>query len=152
MAETIWKPHVTVAAHCERDDRFLLVRESIDGREVYNQPAGHLDPHESLVDAVIRETLEETRYAFTPTALVGIYRYTLPETADRTFLRFLFRGEIAGPLAGELDQGIIAAEWLTHAELLACRQQHRTPMVLQCIEDARAGRSFPLDLFSPEFT
>ena len=151
MTERIWKPHVTVAAHCERDDRFLLVRESIDGGEVYNQPAGHLDPGESLVEAVIRETLEETRYAFEPTALVGVYRYTLPERPDTTFLRFLFRGEISGPLAGALDQGIIAAEWLTHAELLACRQQHRTPMVLQCIEDARAGRAYPLDLFSPEF-
>ena len=151
MAETIWKPHVTVAAHCERDGRYLLVRESIDGREVYNQPAGHLDPGESLTEAVIRETREETRYEFAPTALVGVYRYTLPQRRDTTFLRFLFRGEIWGPLAGELDEGIIAAEWLTHAELVACRPQHRTPMVLRCIEDARAGRAFPLDLFSPEF-
>ena len=151
VTDPIWKPHVTVAAHCERDGRYLLVRESIDGREVYNQPAGHLDPDESLVEAAIRETLEETRYTFVPSALVGVYRYPLPGGADTSFLRFLFRGEVTGPLAGELDRGIIAAEWLTFTEVLACRDRHRTPMVLQCIEDARAGRAFPLEMVSPEF-
>lgn len=152
MTEAAWKPHVTVAAHCERDGRYLLVRESIDGREVYNQPAGHLDPGESLVEAVIRETLEETLFRFEPTAMVGIYRYPLPGDCDAAFVRFLFRGEVSGPVAGELDPDIVAAEWLTYAEVLACRDRHRTSMVMQCIEDARAGRSFPLAIFSPEFS
>lgn len=149
--EVTWKPQVTVAAHCERDGRYLLVRELIDGREVYNQPAGHLDPGESLIEAAIRETLEETRYHFSPTAVVGIYRYPLPQSGDTTFLRFLFRGEVSGPDGGALDQDIIAAEWLTYDAVLACRDWHRTPMVLQCIEDARAGRAFPLETFSREF-
>ena len=72
MAESVWKPHTTVAAICSRDQRFLLVREKVDGDIVYNQPAGHLDPGESLLDAVVRETLEETRYRFTPTGLQGV--------------------------------------------------------------------------------
>ena len=151
MVEPIWKPHVTVAALCERDQRYLLVREAIDGREVYNQPAGHLDPGESLLEAVVRETLEETRYRFTPTALQGIYRYCPAGRDAVTFLRFLFRGEATGPLAGDLDEGIIAAEWLSYDELVASRDQHRTPMVLQCVDDARRGPGYPLELLSTEF-
>ena len=136
MTEAIWKPHVTVAALCEREQRYLLVRESIDGHEVYNQPAGHLDPGESLLEAVMRETLEETRYSFTPTALQGVYRYCPPGRETLTFLRFLFRGEVTGPQAGDLDEGIIAAEWLSYDEIVASRALHRTPMVLQCIATA----------------
>ena len=78
-AAEIWKPHATVAAICQKEGRFLLVKESILGQEVFNQPAGHLDPGESLEQAVIRETLEETSYEFTPTGLCGIYRY-LPDS------------------------------------------------------------------------
>ena len=114
MAEAIWKPHATVASLCERDGRYLLVKESIDDREVYNQPAGHLEPGESLIDAVIRETLEETRYPFTPTGLQGVYRYCSDTEKGRTYLRFLFRGEVGDRLEGALDQGIIAAEWLSY--------------------------------------
>ena len=149
MDSEIWKPHTTVAAICERDGKFLLVKEEIDGKIVYNQPAGHLDPGESLLEAVARETLEETRYLFTPTALLGVYRYPMPE---RTFIRFLFRGETGKRVQGDLDQGIIAAEWLDYDEILACRNQHRTPMVLQCIDDARNKPGFPLEVLSPEFS
>ena len=148
MDEEIWKPHTTVAAMCERDGKFLLVKEEIAGKIVYNQPAGHLDPGESLIDAVIRETLEETRYLFEPTALLGVYRYPMSEL---TFIRFLFRGNTGEQLDGDLDQGIIAAEWLDYDEILACRNQHRTPMVLQCIDDALKKPGFPLDVLSPEF-
>ncbi|MGD8841742.1 MAG: NUDIX domain-containing protein, partial [Gammaproteobacteria bacterium] len=103
MAESVWKPRATVAALCERDGKYLLVREEVDGKLVYNQPAGHLDPNETLVQAVIRETLEETRYLFRPTALQGIYRYQPhPENPD-TYLRFLFRGEVTEKTAGPLD-------------------------------------------------
>jgi 8-oxo-dGTP pyrophosphatase MutT (NUDIX family) len=150
MPET-WKPHATVAAICERDGKYLLVRESIDGRTVYNQPAGHLEPGESLLDAVIRETREETLYPFRPLALQGIYRFQPAPGSAKTYLRFGFRGEVGERLEGELDQGIIAAEWLDYEDLLACRAQHRSPMVLQCIDDYRNGPGYPLDVVSRAF-
>ena len=151
MAEPLWRPHTTVASICEQDGKFLLVRERADGDIVYNQPAGHLEPGESLLDAVIRETLEETRYCFTPVALQGVYRYQ-PGGSARTYLRFGFRGAVGIRLDGDLDEDIIAVEWLTYEELLDCRAQHRSPMVLQCVDDYRNGREYPLDVISPEFT
>lgn len=151
MAETLWKPQATVASICELDGKYLLVREEVDGCIVYNQPAGHLEQGESLIDAVIRETLEETRYPFRPSALQGVYRYQPRGDSDTTFLRFGFRGEVGARLAGELDQGIIAAEWLSYAEVVACRAQHRSPMVLHCIDDYREGPGYPLDVISRAF-
>jgi 8-oxo-dGTP pyrophosphatase MutT (NUDIX family) len=151
MAEAIWKPHATVASICELGSKYLLVREEVDGRVVYNQPAGHLEPGESLIDAVIRETLEETRYPFKPLALQGIYRFQPHDSSDATYLRFAFRGPVGARLAGELDQGIIAAEWLSYDEVVASRAQHRSPMVLQCIDDYRDGPCFPLDVISRAF-
>lgn len=151
MAETIWKPHTTVAAICSRDDLFLLVREKVDGAIVYNQPAGHLDPGESLLDAVVRETLEETRYRFTPTRLQGIYRFRPDEASDRSYIRFLFRGEVGERVDGDLDSDIIAAEWMSYDEVRACRKMHRSPMVMQCIDDYLEAPGFPLDVISREF-
>jgi 8-oxo-dGTP pyrophosphatase MutT (NUDIX family) len=151
MSESLWKPHTTVASICELDDRFLLVREFIDGRVVYNQPAGHLEPGETLLEAVVRETLEETRYRFKPQALQGIYRYQPSRESARTYLRFLFRGVVSERLDGELDEGIIAAEWLSYEQVVACRDQHRSPMVLQCIDDYRRTPGFSLDVISEEF-
>lgn len=151
MANRIWKPHTTVAALCERDGSYLLVKEKVKGDIVYNQPAGHLDPGETLLDAVVRETLEETRYPFTPTALQGVYRYRPEPSKNKTYLRFLFRGTVAQRLAGELDHGIIAAEWLSYDEVVACLEQHRSPMVLQSIDDFRHSPGYPLDLISREF-
>lgn len=151
MDDAIWKPNATVAALCERDGRYLLVRELIEGREVYNQPAGHLDPGETLLEAVVRETLEETRYRFEPTALQGIYRYCPDGAAGKTYLRFLFRGEVWEKLPGPLDEEIVAAEWLDYGQVLACRDRHRSPMVLQGIEDFRARPAYPLDIISREF-
>ena len=148
----VWKPHTTVAPICERDGRYLLVRENADDRIVYNQPAGHLEPGETLLEAVVRETLEETRYPFVPLALQGVYRYSPASAGAMTFVRFLFRGEVGEQLEGELDQGIIAAEWLSYEAVLACRSQHRSPMVMQCIDDFRNGPGFPLDVISQEFS
>jgi ADP-ribose pyrophosphatase YjhB (NUDIX family) len=148
---TTWKPSVTVAAVVERDGRFLLVEESIDGRLVLNQPAGHLDPHESLVDACRREVLEETAHHFEPQALVGVYRWHFAKK-DKTFIRFLFSGRVAGVEPGRpLDKGIVAAPWLTAAQIDARKNEHRSPLVAQCMADYLAGKRYPLDIFSREF-
>jgi len=151
MPEAGWKPNTTVASVCELDGRYLLVKEEVGGSIVYNQPAGHLEAGETLLEAVVRETLEETRYPFRPQALLGVYRYQPQAGSAHTFLRFGFRGEVGERLAGELDRGIIAAEWLSYEEIVACRAQHRSPMVLQCIDDFRDGRAYPLDVISPSF-
>jgi 8-oxo-dGTP pyrophosphatase MutT (NUDIX family) len=147
----IWKPSVTVAAVIERDGRFLLVEERIDGRLVLNQPAGHLDPDESLVEACRREVLEETAHHFEPEALVGVYRWHYAKK-DVTFLRFCFSGRVLGAEAGrELDKGIVAAPWLTLAELEARKGDHRSPLVARCVADYLTGKRYPLELFSTEF-
>jgi 8-oxo-dGTP pyrophosphatase MutT (NUDIX family) len=136
----IWKPSVTVAAVVERDGRFLLVEERIDGRLVLNQPAGHLDPGESLIEACRREVLEETAHHFEPQALIGVYRWHYAKR-DVTFLRFCFCGRVTGMDAGrKLDKGIVAAPWLTAAELEARKGAHRSPLVAKCVADFLAGR------------
>jgi ADP-ribose pyrophosphatase YjhB (NUDIX family) len=144
----IWKPHVTVAAVIERDGKFLLVEEeTVDGIR-FNQPAGHLECRESLLDAVIRETLEETAHHFMPTALVGIYNWR-NEARDITYLRFAFAGEIAGyDAARALDDGIIAARWLAPGEIRQLETRHRSPMILRCIDDWQAGKRYALDLLT----
>jgi 8-oxo-dGTP pyrophosphatase MutT (NUDIX family) len=148
---TVWKPSATVAAVVERDGRFLFVEERIDGRLVLNQPAGHLDPGESLVAACRREVLEETAHHFAPRALVGIYRWRYAPK-DVTFLRFCFCGDLEGFEAGRLlDHGIVAARWLSLEELRAQKAQHRSPLVEQCVRDFLAGRRFSLELLSAEF-
>jgi len=142
----IWKPHVTVAAVVQRDGKFLLVEEETESGLAFNQPAGHLEEGESLVDAVVRETLEETAYHFKPTHLVGIYNWQHP-TKGITYLRFAFGGELRGYEAGrQLDEGIVGARWLTLDEVKATQARHRSPLILRCIEDGLAGKSYPLDL------
>lgn len=141
-----WSPHVTVAAVVERQGRFLLVEELAGGERVYNQPAGHLEPGESLVAAAVRETLEETAAGFTPQALIAVYRWVHPEK-DITFLRFTFAGTCgeADPLR-ELDEGILGTVWLTRDELAARSDRLRSPLVLQSIDDFLSGRRYPLEL------
>ena len=146
MTANIWKPHATVAAVIERDGKFLIVEEESDGRIVYNQPAGHLDPNESLLDAVIRETREETAWRFHPRAITGIYRWYL-EAKDQTFLRVAFCGHCDDhQLEQSLDEGIIRAVWMSRDELLQQSDKLRSPMVLQCIDDYLEGRRYPLEL------
>ncbi|WP_310493174.1 NUDIX hydrolase [Dechloromonas sp.] len=143
----VWKPHVTVAAVVQRDGKFLLVEEETEAGLAFNQPAGHLEEGESLIDAVAREALEETAYHFKPTHLVGVYNWTHPTKEDTTYLRFAFAGELRGYEAGrQLDDGIVAARWLTLAEVRATQEKHRSPLILRCIEDFIAGKSCPLDL------
>ena len=147
----IWKPSVTVAAVIERGGRFLFVEERIEGRLVLNQPAGHLDPGESLVAACRREVLEETAHGFEPRALVGIYRWHYA-AKDVTFLRFCFAGEVSDADPDrKLDKEIVRLHWLTAAELAARRPEHRSPLVAKCVTDFLAGRRYPLDLLSAEF-
>ena len=146
----IWKPNVTVAAVVEQDGRFLFVEEETTEGVRFNQPAGHLEEGESLVTACVREALEETAYAFTPTELVGIYQWPRPKKeneGDITYLRFAFTGKVDGHETGRpLDEGILRAVWMTPEELAACTARHRSPLVMQCVQDYLAGRRYPLDL------
>lgn len=142
----IWKPNVTVAALMERDGKFLLVEEETAEGVRFNQPAGHLDEGESLVAACAREAMEETAYHFAPSELVGIYQWPRPQ-GDITYLRFAFAGKVgAHETARQLDTGILRAVWMTPEEIAACAERHRSPLVLQCVQDYLAGRRFPLEL------
>lgn len=140
----IWKPNVTVAAVVERGGRFLLVEEDTAHGRLFNQPAGHLDPGESLIRAVAREALEETAYTFEPTGLLGVYQYH--SGADNvTYIRFAFTGGIGGHDANRaLDKGIIRAAWLTPQEMRRDAARHRSPLVMRCVEDYLAGQRYPL--------
>ena len=140
-------PSVTVAAVIERDGRFLCVEEVQDGRRVLNQPAGHLDPGETLVEACAREVMEETAHRFEPGALVGIYRWHY-EPADVTFLRFCFSGKVLGVENRPLDKEILELHWLNPKELKDRAAQHRSPLVQQCVDDYLSGRRFPLEVLS----
>ncbi|HTY02104.1 MAG TPA: NUDIX hydrolase [Rhodocyclaceae bacterium] len=144
--DRIWKPNVTVAALIERDGRFLLVEEETADGVRFNQPAGHLDEGESLVDACAREALEETAWHFRPEALVGVYQWPRPQR-DITYLRFAFAGTLGEEEVGRaLDTGILRAVWMTPQEIEATRERHRSPLIRQCVHDYLAGRRFPLDL------
>jgi ADP-ribose pyrophosphatase YjhB (NUDIX family) len=143
------RPSVTVAAVIERHGQFLLVEEEDDGRMLFNQPAGHLELNESLVEACAREVLEESAWHFRPHGLIGIYRWSKPASATSagaTYLRFAFCGELGAHEAGRgLDAGILRAVWLDAGEIRASRERHRSPLVLRCVEDYLAGRRCPLD-------
>ena len=142
----IWKPHATVAAVLEQDGRYLLVEERISGELRLNQPAGHLEEGESLIEAAVRETIEEAGLVFRPTHLVGLYQWRAPETGA-TYLRAAFTGVIERVIEdATLDTGIIGPVWLTLDEVSARANQHRSPLVMACIEDHLAGRRHPLDL------
>ncbi|MDZ4260875.1 MAG: NUDIX hydrolase [Pseudomonadota bacterium] len=145
----VWKPNVTVAAVIEQNGKFLMVEEEQGLSEtVFNQPAGHLDEGESIITATIRETLEETAYHFTPSAIVGIYRWIEPISAT-TFLRVCFTGEVtAHDTHLELDDGIIAAHWLSLGEINQLTPRLRSPLVRRCIDDYLAGRRYPLELLA----
>jgi len=139
-----WHPFVTVAAVIRDGDRYLVVEENPDGAPVLNQPAGHLEAEESLVEAVQREVMEETARHFTPSGLVGVYQWCVPKT-DRSYLRFCFSGDVGARLPGKTtDPDIQATHWLTREQIASGERQPRSPLVLRCIDDAR--RTTPLDL------
>jgi len=146
----LWRPSVTVAAVIEHDGRFLLVEELQEGRRVLNQPAGHLDAGESLGAACMREVLEETAHRISLTGLVGIYRWHY-KPADVTFLRFCFSGQILGVENTPLDKEILGLHWLNIQELKDKTEQHRSPLVQQCVEDYLRGSNFSLDVLSKAY-
>jgi 8-oxo-dGTP pyrophosphatase MutT (NUDIX family) len=143
LVSRIWKPSVTVAAVVERDGRFLLVEEITEAGLRLNQPAGHLEPGESLQEAAVRETLEETAHRFTPTHLLGTY---IGRGANGvTYVRFAFIGTVGAPEPGRaLDHGIVRALWLTRDELQHRAAEQRSVLVMQCVDDYLRGQRYPL--------
>lgn len=141
-----WRPDLTVAAIVQREDgRFLMVEEHIGPAIVFNQPAGHVEEGESIVEAAVRETLEETAWQFVPKHLVGMYLWRNPLNG-RSILRVAFSGEVTThDPKRRLDRGILAAHWLTREALAAQPARLRSPLVLQCIDDHLSGRRFGLD-------
>jgi ADP-ribose pyrophosphatase YjhB (NUDIX family) len=137
-------PEITVAAVTETGGRFLLVEERIERRLVFNQPAGHVEPGETLLQAIIREVREETAWRFTATELLGVYLWRNPGTG-RTTKRFAFTGSVSDlGDPRQLDEGIVGTHWLTRAELKRRESQLRSPLVLRCVDDYLAGQRQPL--------
>ena len=148
MKKQQFKPNSTVAAIIEQNGKFLLVEETTDRGNRFNQPAGHLEDNETLIQAVIRETLEESAYDFVPTALLGVYHWKHPHN-DTTYLRCAFIGNVGVHYeTQELDDGIIRAVWMTLDEIREKAALMRSPQVLTCIEDYLSGKSFPLEVIT----
>ena len=143
-----WEPHITVAAVIEREQKFLLVEEMVEGTAVLNQPAGHWENGETLIEAASRETFEETGWEFFPKALVGIYQWKHPRK-DETFLRFTFCGETSDKqISSKLDEGIIKADWHTADEILALPESKiRSTLVTESLNDYLAGKRLTLEIF-----
>ncbi len=138
-------PEITVAAVTEADGRFLVVEERINRRLVFNQPAGHVERGETLLEAVVREVREETAWRFEPRALIGVYLWRNP-ASGRSTLRFAFTGAVADHDAGQpLDRGIVRTHWLSRSELQQREPQLRSPLVMRCIEDYLGAAHQPLD-------
>ncbi|MFA6014990.1 MAG: NUDIX hydrolase [Gallionellaceae bacterium] len=144
----IWKPNVTVAAVLEQNGKFLLVEEHTSQGLMFNQPAGHLEPDESIVAGVAREVLEESAYDFAAEYLIGIYRWH-STIASTTYLRFAFGGRIlAHHPERPLDEGIVQATWMSLDDIRATQARHRSPLILRCVEDYVAGKRYPLDILT----
>ena len=134
---------ITVAAVAESAGRFLLVEERIERRLVFNQPAGHVEPGETLLEALVREVREETAWRFIPRELLGVYLWRAP--SGRLFKRFAFSGAVTDHDAAQpLDAGIVSTHWLTRAELERRSGELRSPLVLRCIDDYLGGARRPL--------
>jgi len=144
----IWKPNVTVAAVVEQDGQYLLVEEQTSSGLLFNQPAGHLEPGESIIHGAIRETLEETGYTFVPRSVLGIYHWHSP-AEDTTFIRFAFSGSVSDYDPGRpLDTGIVRADWFGIDEIRSMTYCHRSPLVMKCLEDHLTGKGYPLDILT----
>lgn len=146
MKKQQFKPNTTVAAIVEQNGKFLLVEEQTDRGNRYNQPAGHLEDNETLIQAVIRETMEEAAYEFTPEFLLGIYHWKHTHN-DTTYLRFAFIGKVGVhyPMQA-LDDGIVQSVWMSVDEMREKASLMRSPQVLMCVEDFLAGKRYPLQV------
>ncbi|WBU42936.1 MULTISPECIES: NUDIX hydrolase [Marinobacter] len=141
-----WKPHATVAVVVENEQgQFLLVEEVSNGKVVFNQPAGHIEENEAVLDAVRRETLEETGWEVEPQFFLGVYTYKALANGV-TYHRFCYAARATKQVTTELDTGIIQPHWLSIEEIRGLGDKLRSPLVLRCIEDYRNGRQFPLDV------
>ncbi len=139
-----WQPDVTVATVVARDGRFLMVEERVSGLTVYNQPAGHLEPEESLCAAAARETLEETAWQVEINAFIGAYQWKVPETGQH-YLRLAFAATaVHHHPERTLDEGIVAAHWLSAEDIRALSNRHRSPLVWQTLQDFMNGQLHPL--------
>ena len=148
MKKVQWKPNTTVAAIVEQNGKFLLVEEVTERGNRYNQPAGHLEDNETLIQAVIRETMEEAAYEFMPEALLGVYQWKHTHN-ETTYLRFAFIGKVGKhyPMQA-LDDGIVQAVWMNIDEIREKAALMRSPQVLTCIEDYLSGKSYPLEVIT----
>jgi 8-oxo-dGTP pyrophosphatase MutT (NUDIX family) len=145
LASVAWKPDITVAAVSEDEGCFLVVEERINHRLVFNQPAGHVENGETILEALVREVREETAWVFLPAAFLGVYLWRNP-ASGRATLRFAFSGAVADHDASQpLDRGIVRTHWLSRAQLIERTARLRSPLVLRCIDDYLSGRRLPLD-------
>ena len=148
MSKHIWKPNVTVAAIVEINGKFLLVEEETERGNRFNQPAGHLEDNETLLQAVIRETKEETAYDFAPEALLGVYHWKHAHN-ETTYMRFSFIGKVSNHMPEQkLDLGIIRSVWMGIEEIREKAYLMRSPQVVTCIEDYLSGRKYPLEVIT----
>ncbi len=141
-----WLPHVTVATVVEKDGQYLLVQEHSNGKLVYNQPAGHLDQNETLEQAAVRETFEETGWHVELKGIVGISLYTSPHNQVTYHRTTFFAQALNHEPAQILDDGIVQALWMSYEDIVASADQMRSQLVIQCIEQYRAEHRYPLDL------
>jgi len=144
-----WHPHSTVACVCENNGLFLMVKETINGKSVYNQPAGHIEDNESIINAVLRETLEETAFKVGAVNVGGIYRYRV--SSDLTFIRFSINCKFIEKTKSIIDPDIDSVHWLSYQEIVNLKHQLRSPLVLKSLDDYQNGTTYPLSFIDNNF-